>query len=91
MAGNLMLVVGLVFALLFFRYMLGEYNSTLCGGVPLNETLPDSTTGVSASKTDLWGTITGLKCSGTPAWFNLIYVPFLVGIIYLLIPIPFKV
>lgn len=90
MAGNMFMVVGLVFALMFTRYMLGMYDSSLCStGITFNETLPLIET--PTQSTDLYGTITGLKCSGMPGWFSLIYVPFIIGIIYLLIPIPFKV
>lgn len=90
MAGNMFMVVGLVFALMFTRYMLGMYDSSLCGtDSTVNEVLPVNET--PTISTDLYGTITGLKCSGMPSWFSLLYLPFIIGIIYLLIPIPFKV
>ena len=93
--GNAYLVMGLVFLLGFIRFMIGEYDNTMCVKITesrgyTNYTLPEEET--PTQKTDLWSFISGSRCTNIPWYVNFfIYTPILIGIIYLLIPIPFKV
>jgi hypothetical protein len=74
--------------LLFVRYLLGMFDSSFCDpNYEVNEVLVNETSEV----TNVFGIITGIKCSNVPGWVQLlIYVPFIVGVIYLLFPIPFR-
>lgn len=66
--------------------MIGLYDNNLCNLEfnALNETITESINPL--------GYITGVRCSNLPVLLQLlIYVPMILGIIYLLVPIPFKV
>jgi hypothetical protein len=106
MSGNFIYVVALIFLFAFIRFMVGIYDSDLAKFNPnsenlcsedirtLNENVSYPITGISAQSTDLWGWITGFKCTKMNTgmvWFaTLIYGPIIAGLIYLFVPIPFR-